>query len=181
MSKVTCNVIKDVLPLYVDGILSDDTSRIVAEHLEQCSECKKTYEDMKSAVVIPVDNDVTPLKNFQKAWKKKIISRVCAAILIAVAIMCCARFMPTVMWNLTAIFVAPLLVGAVIRVFLREFSRAYIVTIAAAIMSIAAFVVFKNPPILGSELYFILMMMSIQFTIGSFIVGAIIRITGKKR
>ena len=31
MSKVTCNVIKDVLPLYVDGILSDDTSRIVAE------------------------------------------------------------------------------------------------------------------------------------------------------
>lgn len=85
MSKVTCNVIKDVLPLYVDGILSDDTSRIVAEHLEQCSECKKTYEDMKSAVVIPVDNDVTPLKNFQKAWKKKIISRVCAAILIAVA------------------------------------------------------------------------------------------------
>ena len=44
MSEVTCNTIKDILPLYVDGVVSDDTRNMVAKHLEHCEECKKKYE-----------------------------------------------------------------------------------------------------------------------------------------
>ena len=39
MSKVTCDVIKDLLPLYVDDVLSEDSKRIVDEHLEGCAGC----------------------------------------------------------------------------------------------------------------------------------------------
>ena len=38
--KVTCNVIKDVLPLYLENMLSDDSCIMVEEHIEQCQECK---------------------------------------------------------------------------------------------------------------------------------------------
>ena len=29
MNKITCNVIKDILPLYIDGVVSEDTQKIV--------------------------------------------------------------------------------------------------------------------------------------------------------
>ena len=34
MSEVTCIVIRDILPLYVDGIVSNDTQNMVLAHLE---------------------------------------------------------------------------------------------------------------------------------------------------
>ena len=44
MSEVTCNTIKDILPLYVDGVVSDDTRNMVAKHLEHGEECKKNMK-----------------------------------------------------------------------------------------------------------------------------------------
>jgi len=33
MSKFSCDTVRDMLPLYVDNIVSDDTKAIVEEHL----------------------------------------------------------------------------------------------------------------------------------------------------
>lgn len=92
MSEVTCNTIRDILPLYVDGVVSDDTRNMVTRHLESCEECRKKYEAMKSEVVIPVENNVAPLKHFKKEWKKKKIILVCSTILATIAITFCALF-----------------------------------------------------------------------------------------
>ncbi len=40
--KITCNVIEDLLPLYVEGLTSDDTNFLIEEHLKTCTDCKKT-------------------------------------------------------------------------------------------------------------------------------------------
>lgn len=39
--KITCNVIEDLLPLYVEGLTSDDTNFLIEEHLKTCTDCKK--------------------------------------------------------------------------------------------------------------------------------------------
>ena len=36
--KINCRVIRDILPLYVDGVVSEDTSALVEEHLTECEE-----------------------------------------------------------------------------------------------------------------------------------------------
>ena len=92
MSEVTCNTIRDILPLYVDGVVSDDTRNMVTKHLERCEECRKKYEAMKSEVAIPVEGDIAPLKHFKKAWKKKKIVLVCLSVLATVAVVFCAFF-----------------------------------------------------------------------------------------
>ncbi len=82
MSKVSCDTIRDILPLYVDAVISEDTRSMVAEHLEQCGACRKKYENMNSGIVLPLENNVRPLKQFKKAWnKKKIIVAAVSAIL----------------------------------------------------------------------------------------------------
>lgn len=42
-----CEILKDLLPNYIDGLSSKVTAEAVEEHLENCADCKKTYELMK--------------------------------------------------------------------------------------------------------------------------------------
>ena len=35
MEKINCNVIQDILPLYIDDVVSDDTKELVEEHLQK--------------------------------------------------------------------------------------------------------------------------------------------------
>ena len=46
--KITCDVIQDLMPSYVDGILSEDSRELVEEHLKSCKECQKMLEIMQA-------------------------------------------------------------------------------------------------------------------------------------
>lgn len=41
-----CNVIKDLLPLYVDECCSEESTGLVDEHLDICENCRKMYNQM---------------------------------------------------------------------------------------------------------------------------------------
>lgn len=41
-----CEVVKDLLPSYIDGLTSSVTNEEIEEHLDQCEECKRNYEAM---------------------------------------------------------------------------------------------------------------------------------------
>lgn len=47
MSK-QCEIVQDLLPLYVDCACSKSSSEMIYEHLETCPECKKLYENLRS-------------------------------------------------------------------------------------------------------------------------------------
>ena len=47
MDNINCKVAEDLLPLYLDGLLSDETKLIVEEHIRTCEKCGKLYDDMR--------------------------------------------------------------------------------------------------------------------------------------
>jgi len=69
--KVTCNVIKDVLPLYLENMLSDDSCIMVEEHIEQCQECKNYLNEMRTFNEMPVDRNTSPLLKIKSTLRKK--------------------------------------------------------------------------------------------------------------
>lgn len=71
MKKISCNIITDVLPLYVDGVVSDDTKQMVKEHLKDCEECNKEFKILNQEVYIPMENEVSIIMNFKKKWRNK--------------------------------------------------------------------------------------------------------------
>lgn len=77
--------------------------------------------------------------------------------------------------NYMVIFVAPLLFGGMLRFFCRRFSKAWLVTVIALVLSAAAWVVAMHPPVLGSELYILRTVQAVCFTIGSLCVGLFIK------
>ena len=44
-----CSVIRDLLPLYADGNCSDETRKLVEEHIASCPECKAKIEVLKNS------------------------------------------------------------------------------------------------------------------------------------
>ena len=85
MNKINCAIIKDILPLYADDIVSEDTKKLVEEHLLNCHDCKKELSLLKTdletpKVVITEKDDIAFLKKLSLDIKKK---RVFTAILAA--------------------------------------------------------------------------------------------------
>lgn len=46
-NKQSCAVIRDLLPLYVDQLTSDETNEVIEEHLKECEGCNSLYHSMK--------------------------------------------------------------------------------------------------------------------------------------
>lgn len=44
--KYSCDMIRDVMPLYYDDVCSDQTKKIVKEHLQECDSCKMMMKKM---------------------------------------------------------------------------------------------------------------------------------------
>ena len=61
-----CHMIQDLLPLYLDGVCSEESKMIIEQHLATCSTCQKYYSAMcdteESAITPPA-----PEKELQKA------------------------------------------------------------------------------------------------------------------
>lgn len=56
---MNCNVVKDLIPLCIDGCCSEESEKIVKEHIESCDACRKLFEDMSmSSDMIRVSPDM---------------------------------------------------------------------------------------------------------------------------
>lgn len=43
-----CNIINDLLPLYMDELTSEETDSFIKEHLDECPKCRKVYQIFKT-------------------------------------------------------------------------------------------------------------------------------------
>ena len=49
----TCDVIRDLIPLAVDGVASEDSVHLLERHFEHCDACKKIYGEMSDQKRLP--------------------------------------------------------------------------------------------------------------------------------
>lgn len=73
--KVNCDIIKDLLPLYVDNISSEETNKLIEEHLMECEKCKEHFNIIKEETKVSSIDEKKAIKNFlQKIKKKRLIA-----------------------------------------------------------------------------------------------------------
>ena len=68
-----CNVILDLIPLYVDDCCSEESSKLVQEHLESCESCQRTYSDMSQKNSTPQTNAPQVKMRRISDWKAGIL------------------------------------------------------------------------------------------------------------
>lgn len=89
--KISCNVIKDILPLYVDEVVSNDTKEMVEEHLAFCEDCKKEAELLQKDVDLSVSKKAKNAENktfeYLKKWfQSKKLKTAVISVFLAVAV-----------------------------------------------------------------------------------------------
>ncbi len=69
--ELACEVVRDLLPLYVDGMVSDVSKKSIDTHLGHCTECNEIYHDMASHLETETPPaEVSDIKRFLKKTKK---------------------------------------------------------------------------------------------------------------
>jgi hypothetical protein len=101
--KNECSVVRDILPLYLENMVSEETAESIKEHLDVCPECAAEFETMKSGKTVAkigeeVQSDLEAevlksIKNIRRKLRKKVlrvgsvIAAVIAAVLITVSLL----------------------------------------------------------------------------------------------
>ena len=65
--KNKCNVARDLMPLVIDGVASEESQQYVDEHIAECTECALTYGAMR--VELPRANQEKERAEMEKAAK----------------------------------------------------------------------------------------------------------------
>ena len=78
---VTCDVIRDLMPLAADGVASEDSRALVMRHIAACEECEGIYRSMREEKAV---------HTMEPANDKKIISLIRRRYLILIAFILCS-------------------------------------------------------------------------------------------
>ncbi|MBQ8210751.1 MAG: zf-HC2 domain-containing protein [Clostridia bacterium] len=79
-----CNIIKDLIPLYIDNCCSEESAEIVKKHIDYCPKCKGMYENMRTPSDI-VHTVSAPTKlNRINDWRASVLQSVLLFISFAI-------------------------------------------------------------------------------------------------
>lgn len=70
MKNDKCYLIRDLLPSYIDELTGEETNKEIENHLNECPDCKKAYEYMKSD--IPGEKEAESSEEYDEKLIKKI-------------------------------------------------------------------------------------------------------------
>lgn len=57
MSKIECSIVKDLMPLFADSLVSCETREFIEGHLKECNECRNYYESLNKDLKIELPLD----------------------------------------------------------------------------------------------------------------------------
>jgi len=85
-NKLSCDIVMDLLPSYVDGLTRETTNKEVKEHLEDCENCLKSYIIMqtpaKQIAIVEEQKEIDFLRETKRKSKKKVVLTVILTVLI---------------------------------------------------------------------------------------------------
>ena len=70
--KLSCEVIKDLLPLYYDKVCSKESYILVENHLLECPTCKNELDKLQASLEnsISPKGEINAMKNISNKWKR---------------------------------------------------------------------------------------------------------------
>ncbi|GEM_PF-1001446 len=72
--KLSCDIVKDILPLVAEDLASDDTVKLINAHIETCPKCNEEYMELKSSITsynAINKSETVPLKSIKRKLKNK--------------------------------------------------------------------------------------------------------------
>lgn len=87
MNNLKCCIARDLLPLYIDDVLSQETAQELHNHLKSCEKCRNEHLTLMKELQIPSNSIIQEensraLKKFKRKWTRKNITITILSILL---------------------------------------------------------------------------------------------------
>ena len=94
-SKLSCEIVKDLLPSYIDHLTSEQTTEEVTEHLSECEACRAVYRDMTNSeppmVEQPEVDYLKKVRNSRRRIRNIAIIAACGVLALGIAAFAIAK------------------------------------------------------------------------------------------
>ncbi|ERK29681.1 zf-HC2 domain-containing protein [Clostridium intestinale] len=88
--KISCEIIKDLLPLYHDGVCSDDSRETIEKHVLECDSCRNELLAMDEVLLINNKDqnlhEAEAVKKLSRMWKKGMLKSLIKGVLITIIV-----------------------------------------------------------------------------------------------
>ncbi len=86
---LSCEVVHDLLPSYLDGVASEETKAAVERHMEECPDCRETLRRMKEPeeTAPAEEKEIDYLKKVRRQSSRKVTAIFAAVALLAIVAM----------------------------------------------------------------------------------------------
>ncbi|MBD0380959.1 zf-HC2 domain-containing protein [Paenibacillus sedimenti] len=111
MSKISCDIIKDLLPLYYDNVCSANTKESVEAHIATCEDCKSILDKLNVNIGLPQETieknklEGNGLKSISAYWNRSKAAAFARGMILATTV--CAAFyfgyIGLYQWNITKV------------------------------------------------------------------------------
>ena len=72
MNNISCEIIQDLLPLYCDGVCSEESKKAILSHIQTCETCREELRVMDLPVDVPENREELEAAGAaSRAWKKQ--------------------------------------------------------------------------------------------------------------
>lgn len=93
MNDLPCSMIRDLLPLYHDGVCSPESAAAVLAHLSACPTCRAELSGMDAALADPRPTEGEPLRAMGLAWRSARRKSFCKGLGIAGGLLLCTALL----------------------------------------------------------------------------------------
>ncbi len=93
--EISCNIIRDLLPLYAEDMVSQDSKVLVDNHLCGCDACTKELAELLKRPPVPVDAEPASLKRVGKTIRRQRVLTVLAMLMTIANILVTGATMST--------------------------------------------------------------------------------------
>ena len=87
--EISCNVIRDLLPLYAENMVSEDSRKIVEQHICDCNDCSALLKRTVLPVEIITDGNDAALKAVKRQINRRRTMTAWFAVWLTAALVCC--------------------------------------------------------------------------------------------
>lgn len=95
-NKKDCKIIEDLLPTYIDNLLSEESKKFVENHLKTCTNCKNTYDKMTSDIH---KEEIQNTENVKIIKKYKIKINILKTFVISIILIILAIFISNILFR----------------------------------------------------------------------------------
>ena len=81
-----CSIVQDLLPLYAEDMLREETKEFVDGHLAQCEACRTELTALKTEDVTPASVSAQPLRDLKRQLRRKKLTAVLLAVALALTL-----------------------------------------------------------------------------------------------